>query len=135
MVDQASTTHDWSQTGKSISRRMDSLLAFVTNAYRTADNNRPTIKSQYPNARIVSLNTNLDVNGAIRRVQEELDAGDTTRVFELVLEKLLLPDDFVGGPPSFNLFSPADGLNGETFTAFEVSEVNLKLGTSTVRVR
>jgi hypothetical protein len=115
---------------------MDSQLAFVTNAYRVAEDTRPAIKSQYVStARIVSFNTNLDVDGAIRRVQEELEAGDTTRVFELVLEQVLLPDNFIGGPPSFKLYSPADGLDGETFTAFEVSEVNLKLGTSTVRVR
>jgi len=114
---------------------MDSLLAFVTNAYRVADDTRSSIRSKFANARIYNVNTNLDEAGAIRRVEEELEAGDTTRVFEIVLEKLFLPDDFIGAPPRFALYSPADGLDGEEFTAFEVAEVNFVTGTSTVRVR
>lgn len=114
---------------------MDSQLAFVTNALRFAEQSNPSIKSQFPNARIVNIETNLDLSGAMRRLTEELDAGDTTRVFELTLEKVFIPDDFEGGPPSFALYSPADGLNGEVFVVFEVSDVNLQTGVTTLKVR
>jgi len=114
---------------------MDSQLAFVTNSYRTLEKSNLDTKAKFSNARILNIVTNLDMAGALRRVDEELAAGDTTRVFELEIEKLYLPDDFIGAPPSFNIYSPADGLNGETFTAFEVANVDLNTGISVLRVR
>lgn len=115
---------------------MTNLLAFVTNPYRVVDDINSDVRAKFTeNARIVNLTTNLDESGALRRLREELEAGDTTRVFELTIEKLFLPDDFIGSPPRFAIYSPADNLNGEVFTAFEVSSVNFLTGTSTLRVR
>lgn len=114
---------------------MDSQLSFVTNQYRTADKTDTAIKAKFSNARIVSIQTNLDLNGALRRLDEELTAGGVTRAFEISVEKIYLPDDFIGGPPSFNVYSPADGLNGEKLTAFEVGDVNLSTGVTVLRVR
>lgn len=114
---------------------MESQLSFVTNKYRTAEKVDTGVKAKFSNARIVSIQTNLDAIGAARRLDEELTAGGTTRVFEISVEKVYLPDDFIVGPPSFAIYSPADGLNGEKFTAFEVADVNLQTGVTTLRVR
>ena len=56
-------------------------------------------------------------------------------MFELTVQKLYMPDDFIDAPPHFAIYSAADGLNGEVFTGFEVSEVNPVTGTSTLKVR
>lgn len=114
---------------------MESRLAFVTNEYRTLDRDDPSIRSKSQNARIITLTTYLDEAGAGRRATEELRALGRTRVFELVIEMIVLPDDFKDGPPRCAIYSPADGLNGEQFSMFEVASVSLTLGTSTVRVR
>ena len=48
---------------------MDSQLAFVTNALRFADKTDDALHAKYANtARIVTLETNLDEVGAIRRL-------------------------------------------------------------------
>lgn len=114
---------------------MDSQLSFVTNQYRTVDKQDTGLKAKFSNARIVNIQTNLDLNGALRRLDEELAAGGVTRAFEVAVEQIYLPDDFIGGPPSFNVYSPADGLNGETLTVFEVGDVNLSTGVSVLRMR
>lgn len=114
---------------------MDNRLAFVTHEYRTDDKSDLTIRAKYPNnARIVSLQTNLDSMGALRRLNEEMALGGGTRAFELKLEQIFIPDDFIGGPPSFAIYSPADNLNGDVLTAFAVS-TDLQTGVSTLKVR
>lgn len=115
---------------------MSNLLAFLTSEFRYLDAKSEAIRAQYTTtAQGVVINTNLDEVGAQRRADEELAAGKTTRVFEITVEQLFLPDDFIGAPPRFAIYSPADNLDGEEFTAFEVASVNLTNGTSTLRVR
>lgn len=115
---------------------MDSQLAFVTNALRFNDKENEDLHAKYAaSAWIITLETNLDLAGALRRIDEELAALGTTRVFELTVQKLYMPDDFAVAPPRFAIYSEPDGLNGEVFTAFEVSEVNPVTGTSTLKVR
>jgi hypothetical protein len=115
---------------------MDSQLAFVTNPLRYVDKDDDSLHAKYAStARIVSLETNLDEAGALRRLDEELVALGTTRVFEITVQKLYMPDDFAVAPPRFAIYSPLDGLDGQTLTAFEISEVNPVTGTSTLKVR
>lgn len=114
---------------------MSSLLAFITNPLRFVEVSAPDVRSKYSEtAKSIAIETNLDEAGALRRANEELAAGGTTRVFELTVEKLYLPDDFIEAPPRFAIYSPADNLDGEVFTAFEAT-VNFAAGTTTLKVR
>jgi hypothetical protein len=115
---------------------MSNLLAFVTSEFRYVQVDNPSVRAQYTStAQEIVIDTNLDEAGAIRRANEELAAGGTTRVFEITVQQLYLPDDFVEAPPRFALYSKADNLDGDVFTAFEVAGVDFTHGTSTLRVR
>lgn len=110
-------------------------VAFVTTEYRTLEQSAPSVTG-FENARVISLNTNLTLAGAQIRLAEELAAGVLTRVFEVQVQQILLPDDFTQAPPSFRIYSERLNLNGEdVYRVFEVSDVNLKTGVSTLKVR
>lgn len=113
---------------------MTSRVAFVLNEYRYTGDSRPAIRSQYRNARVRVLNTNLDLAGAVRRVDEELAGGAATLVFEVTVQHIFLPDDFAGAPPQFAIYSPDDGLTGEVFRAMD-ARVDLLTGRTTLQVR
>ncbi|MGS3059783.1 hypothetical protein, partial [Escherichia coli] len=75
------------------------------NPYRVVEDTNPDVRAKFTdNARILNLETNLEEAGTIRRIQEELAACDATRVFEITVQQLFLPDDFLGAPPRFAIY-------------------------------
>jgi len=113
----------------------DSRISFVTHEYRTLELPNNDILAKFPdNARIVSLDTNLDLAGATIRAAEELASGAAPRAMEVTVEHIFLPEDWKDGPPTFAIYSNRDNLFGQVFKAFD-AQIDLMRGTTTLKMR
>lgn len=80
-------------------------VAFVQQPFRYTEAKDAAILARNPDALIVRLDTNLTFDAAVVRAQDELEASNGARVFEVEVHALMHFDDFVGGPPSFSFTS------------------------------
>jgi len=113
---------------------MTSRNAFVTREYRTITEERLAVRSSHPDtARIVNLDTNLDLVGARIRALEEADSP-SGGMYEITIEALLFQDGMIAAPARYKVYSKPDNLDGEEFRAF-AANLDLVNGTTVVKVR
>ena len=79
----------------------ESRSAFVLNEFRYTTAQNAVVKTRYPKARTVTVDTQLDETRAIALAAKVLAANEDPVVYELQIQALLSIDDFKTGMPSF----------------------------------
>lgn len=82
---------------------------FVKEEYRYAEQSEPSVLADQPQARIIKLDTNLDIVAATRLADEIMDEHKhVAQAYEVVIAGVDVCDDekFIGSPPTFTCNFP-----------------------------
>lgn len=109
--------------------------AFVTNEYRYVT---PTpayaVQARNASAQEIVVETQVDAASASSLASSYLGESSQPRVFEIEMEGILTPADFIGGPPAYVLNAVRYATDGRTLKVVSAS-VNEMANTTLVRVR
>lgn len=112
----------------------ENRAAFVLLDYRTTISTNESIKSRYPKARTVEVNTQLDEVHAQQLAAKILAANEQPVAFEQEVEGIILPDALKGGIPTYIPYYDKFHTDGRQMKLVGFS-CNLETGVTTLRVR
>jgi hypothetical protein len=88
---------------------------FVQDEYRYVEAVNQAVKDRNPEAREITIDTQLNKALATIRANAELTGQTAPRYFEIKLEGVLHLDSLVGGPPAWTLVAPTYHVDDREF--------------------